>query len=79
MLENTISIKKKYADQLEFKFKDFGDKHEIDNKITESFDVNGYAEILYLTKYLGDYNISKYGNDIHITNEDKTLVVERIM
>jgi len=79
MLENTISIKKKYADQLEFKFKDFGDKQEIDNKITETFDVNGYAEILYLTKYLGDYNISKYGNDIHITNEDKTLVVERIM
>ena len=78
MLENTIMIQKKYADSLEFKFKDFGDKQEIDNKITETFDVNGFAEILYLTKYLGDYNISKYGNEIHITNENKTLVVERL-
>jgi len=79
MVENTIKIQKKYADPIAFKFKDFGDKQEIDNKITETFDVNGYAEILYLTKYLGDYNISKYGNDIHITNENKTLVVERLM
>ena len=79
MLENNIMIQKKYADPIAFKFRDFGDKKEIDNKITEKFDINGYAEILYLTKYLGDYNISKYGNDIHIANEDKTLVVERIM
>ena len=53
-------------------------KQDIDNKITEAFDVNGHAEILFLTKYLGDYNISKYGKDIHITNENKTLVVERV-
>jgi len=78
MLENVITIKKAYADPLYFNFKDFGNKQEIDNKITETFDVNGFAEILYLTKYLGDYNISKYGNDIHITNDNKTLVVERL-
>lgn len=78
MLNDTITIKKPYADQLRLEFKDFGNKEDIDNKITEAFDVNGYAEILFLTKYLGDYNISKYGNDIHITNDDKTLVVERI-
>lgn len=79
MLENKITIQKKYADPIAFTFKDFGDKQEIDNNITEAFDINGYAEILYLTKYLGDYNISKYGDDIHITNNDKTLVVERIV
>lgn len=78
MLENTITIKKPYADQLKLQYKDFGNKQDIDNKITEAFDVNGYAEILFLTKYLGDYNISKYGKDIHITNENKTLVVERV-
>jgi|TARA_X000000950_G_C13886112_1_gene648928 hypothetical protein len=79
MVENKIIIKKAFADPLYFNYKDFGDEQEIDNKITETFDVNGFAEILYLTKYLGDYNISKYGKDIHITNEHKTLVVERIV
>lgn len=78
MLNDTITIKKPYADQLQLQYKDFGNKEDIDNKITEAFDVNGYAEILFLTKYLGDYNISKYGKEIHITNENKTLVVERV-
>jgi len=78
MLNDTITIKKPYADQLQLQYKDFGNKEDIDNKITEAFDVNGYAEILFLTKYLGDYNISKYGKDIHITNGNKTLVVERV-
>jgi hypothetical protein len=79
MLDDNLYIEKTYADPITFKFKDFGDKEDINNKITETFDINGFAEILYLTKYLGDYNISKYGKDIHITNENKTLVVERIV
>ena len=34
--------------------------------------------ILFLTKYIGDYNVTKYGNKtLTFENKDYTLVVER--
>ena len=41
------------------------------------FNVNAFAEILFLTKYLGDYNISKYGDKIVFENKGHSLVVKR--
>lgn len=76
--EPRLTIQKKYADPVVFEFVDFGDKEEMHNKITESFDVNAYAEILFLTKYLGDYNVSKYGDKIFLENEGKVAVLRRI-
>jgi hypothetical protein len=35
------------------------------------------GEILFLTKYLGDFNITKFGDKLALTNEDKTLIVKR--
>ena len=75
--ENTLFIKKKWADPLSFEVKDFGDKDDIINNIEESFNVNEFAEIIFLTKYIGDYNISKYGEKLIIENSGKALVVER--
>jgi hypothetical protein len=75
--ENTLFIKKKWADPLSFEVKDFGDKDDIINNIEESFNVNEFAEIIFLTKYIGDYNISKYGKKLIIENSGKALVVER--
>ena len=40
--------------------------------------LNAYPEILFLTKYIGDYNISKYGDKLVFENEDKALVLKRI-
>jgi hypothetical protein len=40
--------------------------------------MESYAEMLYLTKYLGDYNISKYGDKLVFENKDKALVLKRI-
>lgn len=76
MNESTIRIKKKYAQDLVFEFVDFNDVDKI--KINESFDVDAYPEILFLTKYLGDYNISKYGDKLVFENEGKALVIKRI-
>lgn len=78
MHNDILTIKKKYADPLSFKFVDFGNKKDITSRLTESFDINAYPEILFLTKYLGDYNISKYGEDILFEHAEKTLVVRRI-
>jgi len=77
LFENNLLIRKKWADPLKFEVKDFGDKDEILNNINESFNVNEFAEIIFLTKYIGDYNISKYGNNLVIENSGKALVVER--
>lgn len=78
MLDDTITIRKKYADPLSFQFVDFGDKKEISDRINESFNINAFPEILFLTKYLGDYNISKYGNNLVFENGVNAVVLKRI-
>ena len=78
MIENTLRIKKIYADPLEFKFVDFGDQQAIQESIQEKINVNDFAEIIFLSKYIGDYNITKYGNKLVLENQGKSLVVERI-
>lgn len=79
MLNETLTISKKYADPVHFKFIDFGPMEATINKIDESFDVNGFAEIIFLSKYIGDYNITKYGNKLTFENKDHVLVLERIV
>jgi len=76
--DNMLTIEKKYADPLYFRFIDFGEHSRIMQNITENMNVNAFAEIIYLTKYIGDYNISKYGNRITMENAGKVLVLERI-
>ena len=78
MWDDIVKIEKKYADAVFFKFLDIGDSNEVLNNINESLDVDGFAEVIFLSKYIGDYNITKYGNKITFENENKTLVVERI-
>lgn len=79
MLDDFITIKKIYADPLYFKFVDFNDRETVLENLKESFNFNDFGEIIFLTKYIGDYNISKYGNKLLIENEGKALVVERLM
>lgn len=73
---NTLVLKKAYADPIRFEFIDFTTSEKL--LMTEAFDVNAYPEILFLTKYLGDYNISKYGDKLVFENKGKALVVKRI-
>lgn len=78
MAKDILTIKKKYADPINFKFVDFNQKENVIKNVTENFNVDSYPEILFLTKYLGDYCISKYGEDLLLENNDKILVVRRI-
>ena len=73
-----LTIKKPYCDPVQFKFVDFGKTQDTIDAINESFNVNDFAEIIFLTKYIGDYNITKYGNKLTFENAGNTLVVERI-
>ena len=79
MLDESIIIQKKYADPVAFKFIDFGPAEETLNAISESFNANDFSEIIFLSKYVGDYNITKYGNKLTFENNDNVLVLERII
>jgi hypothetical protein len=79
MLNETITIKKKWADPLHFDFVDFGPVESTINNISESFNANGFAEIMFLTKYIGDYNITKYGNKLTFESGGNALVLERVI
>lgn len=78
LVENTLTIKKAYKDPLKFSFIDFGTTVKTLEKITESFNTKDFAEVIFLSKYIGDYNITKYGNKLAFENSGHTLVVERI-
>lgn len=84
MLENismwgdVLTIKKAYADKVKFKFVNFGPTQSTLDSITESFNANDFAEIIFLSKYVGDYNITKYGNKLTFENNGNTLVLERL-
>lgn len=76
--EDIMTISKKYADPVNFKILDFGKKEDILESIEETLDVNGFAEVIFLSKYVGDYNITKYGHKLTLENKGHTLVLERL-
>ena len=78
MTESILTIKKSYADPLHFKFIDFGPTVKTLNSIKESFNTQDFSEIIFLSKYVGHYNITKYGNKLTFENSGSTLVLERI-
>ena len=77
MMNDDITFKKIYADPLTLKVVDFGKSDEMDKAVTESYNINSWAETIYLTKYLGDYDIEKYGDKIMISNNGYTVVTTR--
>ena len=79
MTGNRLTIHKKWADPVQFTFVDFGPAVETLNSIKESFNANDFAEIIFLSKYIGDYNITKYGNKLTFENRDSILVLKRIV
>jgi len=79
MEDDMIVINKAYADPVAFNFVDFGPTQDTLDSITESFNADDFAEIIFLSKYIGDYNITKYGSKLTFENEGNTLVVERVV
>lgn len=78
MWDDVLRIKKQWADPVYFRLVEFGDKEEIFKSLNENLNVNDFAEIIFLTKYIGDYNITKYGNKLTLENGGKTVVLTRL-
>ena len=72
-----IVFSKKYAEPLRFKFVDFGITVDKLQELKEGYNLNKFPEILYLSKYMGDYNISIYGNKYIFENDNKCVILEK--
>jgi hypothetical protein len=75
-----LIFQKKYAEPLRMKIKESGVKESIYNSaegriMIESKDM---AEILYLTKYIGNYNITKIGGAFIFENEGYAVIMEKL-
>ena len=73
MIGETLIIKNTYAGPIRFEVTDFGKETQLD----ETINMKDMAEVIFLTKYLGDYNITKYGDTIVLTNEGYNLHLKR--
>ena len=65
MLGETLIIKNTYAQPLRFHVTDFGK----DTQLDETINMKDMSEVIFLSKALGDYNITKFGDTIVLTNE----------
>lgn len=78
LYDGVLTLKKIWADPLKFEVLDFDTKDEIFGALTESYNFNDFGEIIFLCKYVGDYNISKYGSKLIFENDGHLLVLRRI-
>jgi hypothetical protein len=79
LLDDDITFKKMFAENLSMKVKDFGLKKVIYENLGGYIDIgeSAISESIFLTKYLGNYNITKVGNSFVFENENQALVLER--
>ena len=75
---NKITILKPFDVKVEFELVQEGDDKLIEGMEDIQVDDDATAEIFWLTKVMGDYNITKYGDKFLFTNESKTMVLKRI-
>lgn len=79
LLGETLTFKRVYKDLLEFKVVDFGEKFDIHQKTKGPImlEGNGMAETIYLTKYVGDFNINKIGEQFILEKDGYALILEK--
>jgi len=77
MEDNNVVMKKKYADKLVFEFIDMGYTQDIYDNLKESIQIEAFPEIIFLSKYVGDYNITKVGENLVFENNGHCVVLKR--
>ena len=74
---NNIHMHKKFAGKLVFEFIDMGYKNVIIESIQDSIQIEAFPEIIFLSKYVGDYNITKFGSKLVFENKGHCVVLKR--
>lgn len=78
MKDDVLHIKKSYAEPLAFKVHDSGNKQEVLDRLKENVNPWDFAEVIFLSKYIGDYNITKFGEKFMLENSGTSIVIERL-
>lgn len=75
-----IVFQKKYAEPLRMRIKEFGPKEQVYENTAGPIMLEGkdIAEVMFYTKYLGNYNITKIGSSFIFENEGYAVILERI-
>jgi hypothetical protein len=75
-----IVFQKKYAEPLRMRIADFGTKAEVYDNIIGPIMLEGNAmsEIMYYTKYVGNYNITKIGDKFVFENGKYAVALEKV-
>ena len=69
-----LTVKNTYQQPVTFEVVNFGK----DLEIKETINMEDMAEVIWATKYLGDYNITKYGKNLVLENQGYQLQLKRI-
>jgi hypothetical protein len=79
LLGETITFKRIHKDPINFKIVDFGSKQDMheQTKGPIMLEGNGMAETIYLTKYIGNFNINKVGTKFILENNGYALILEK--
>lgn len=75
-----IVFQKKFSGPLRLRIKEFGLKEDVYNNTLGHIMLEGNAmsEIMYFTKYVGNYNITKVGNTFVFENGNYAVALEKI-
>jgi hypothetical protein len=80
MSGNIIEFKKIYADPLKFRYLVSGKTKTVLESVEDRIAVshNDMAEVMFLTKYIGNYNITKLGNKFMFENKGHAIILEKL-
>jgi hypothetical protein len=77
--DNTITFSRPYSGTIDAKLVAIGNYDDVKNTVPGkiSLDESSQSQVLFLTKYLGRYEIDKIGNKFLIRNGDRAIVLEK--
>lgn len=78
--QDDIVFRRKYSEPLRMRIADFGTKSHVYSKINGPIMLEGssMSEIMYFTKYVGNYNITKIGDKFIFENGKYAVALEKI-
>jgi hypothetical protein len=77
--DNTITFKKPFAGDISAKFLAIGDYEAVKDRLPGplALDESSQMQTIFLSKYLGNYDINKIGNKFLIRNGDQAVIIEK--
>lgn len=75
-----LTFQRKYSEPLRMRIREFGTTQEVYEGLKGPLMIEGksVSEVMYLTKYLGNYNINKIGNVFVFENEGYAISLEKL-